>query len=366
MALDVSKNFAIGTLSAGIASGATSVVLVAGQGTRFPTAPFNAVIWNATNYSNAADAFYGSQAEIVRVTAVATDTFTITRAQESTTAQNLNTAGITYRIVADPTALTIGQIATPIADGIDQGYIRGCNLAVGPTSISVQNGEFWDPAAGRVLKRTIGTVITSSSFSPPGLVAGAAYQVYAFFILGTYALSYEVIQEDPPSTTYFGTARRRATGNQGRWIGSAVTDSSGVLMATSVFTRATESNSVEVVFAPASASTNRILSAGVATSFSQILATPVCPRYATTEICAIFSTTYPVTAAASVEVSTSLDAIFTTERLSGYCAAPNALVNHTGWHPVNIDTGLYYKVTSSSPGVNAQTTIDVTGYRFAR
>lgn len=110
MAIDATKNFGIGTLTAGIASGATSLVVGSGEGARFPAVSFNAVVWNSTDYTNAADAFHASQAEIVRVTAIATDTFTITRAQESTTARNLNTGGKTYRIMATLTALTMGLI----------------------------------------------------------------------------------------------------------------------------------------------------------------------------------------------------------------------------------------------------------------
>jgi len=61
----------------------TSLVVAASTGTYFPAVPFNAVIWPA-----GARAVVGN-AEIVRVTAKSVDTFTIVRAQESTSARSV-------------------------------------------------------------------------------------------------------------------------------------------------------------------------------------------------------------------------------------------------------------------------------------
>jgi len=76
-------NNAYSTLASGITSGATSLTVAAGEGARFP-AP------SSPNY------FYCTLAgvngiEIVKVTARATDTFTITRAQDGTTAKAYST-----------------------------------------------------------------------------------------------------------------------------------------------------------------------------------------------------------------------------------------------------------------------------------
>lgn len=111
MALDDFKNFAVSTLAAGITSGATSLTVAAGQGTRFATAPFNATIWQSTDYTSPHEAYWAGQAEIVRVTAIAADTFSIVRAQEGTSAVAFNTAGKTYSILASLTDLTLTQIA---------------------------------------------------------------------------------------------------------------------------------------------------------------------------------------------------------------------------------------------------------------
>jgi hypothetical protein len=102
--MDNVKNFAFGTLDIGITSGATSLTLTAGHAARFPAAPFNATLYNATDYTDAASAYHAGAAEIVRVTAVAGDVLTITRAQESTTAVAHNTGGKTYRLHAGVTA----------------------------------------------------------------------------------------------------------------------------------------------------------------------------------------------------------------------------------------------------------------------
>ncbi len=75
------------------ATSGTSLVVSSGHGTRFPAAPFNATIWPTGEIATPANA------EIVRVTAISTDTLTITRAQESTSARTV--------IVGDQIAATI-------------------------------------------------------------------------------------------------------------------------------------------------------------------------------------------------------------------------------------------------------------------
>jgi ribosomal protein L18 len=73
-------NNAFGTLNAGISNSATSVTLSSGQGARFPTLAsgeyFYATLIDTSN-----------NLEIVKCTARSTDVLTVTRAQESTTAQ---------------------------------------------------------------------------------------------------------------------------------------------------------------------------------------------------------------------------------------------------------------------------------------
>lgn len=107
--LDATVNFAKSTLSAGYAAGVTSITLIAGGGAKFPAVPFNAVWWNASNYSDPAD---DPTVEIVRVTAIVGDVLTVTRGQEGTADQNHNTPGITYKLIEGITSSQM-QIITP-------------------------------------------------------------------------------------------------------------------------------------------------------------------------------------------------------------------------------------------------------------
>lgn len=72
-------NNATSTLSAGITAGDTSLTVASGQGARFP-APTGADYFYATLINSA------GSIEIIKVTARTTDTLTVTRAQDSTTA----------------------------------------------------------------------------------------------------------------------------------------------------------------------------------------------------------------------------------------------------------------------------------------
>lgn len=82
---DLHKNFAYGTVltAPSPATSGTSLVLGSGQGANFPTPPFNATIWPVSSQPT------NSTAEIVRVTAISTDTLTIARTQESTSARTV-------------------------------------------------------------------------------------------------------------------------------------------------------------------------------------------------------------------------------------------------------------------------------------
>lgn len=83
MGLKVTNN-AFGTLNAGINSSVTTVVLSAGEGARFPTL-------TASDYFYATLIDTSNNLEIVKVTARSTDTMTVVRAQDSTTARAFST-----------------------------------------------------------------------------------------------------------------------------------------------------------------------------------------------------------------------------------------------------------------------------------
>lgn len=89
------KNFAYSTvtIAPSPANSGTTLVVAEGQGDLFPIPPFNATIWPANTQPTSANA------EIVQVVEVSSDTFTIIRAQEGTTARSI--------VVGDQIAATI-------------------------------------------------------------------------------------------------------------------------------------------------------------------------------------------------------------------------------------------------------------------
>jgi hypothetical protein len=133
--LDNFVNFAKSSLaSGGISSSTTSITLVTGGASRFPAAPFNATIWNASNYSDPSD---DPAHEIVRVTVVTGDVFTVTRAQEGTAALAHNGFGKVYYIAASITAKTLSDINAGLGGGGTAiTALTGDVTATGPGSVA--------------------------------------------------------------------------------------------------------------------------------------------------------------------------------------------------------------------------------------
>jgi hypothetical protein len=99
---DAVANFAYSSVATAPspATSGTSLVVAAGTGTRYPAVPFNATVWPAGGQP------LSSNAEIVRVTAIAMDTLTIVRTQEGTTARTIIVgdqiiAGVTAKTITD-------------------------------------------------------------------------------------------------------------------------------------------------------------------------------------------------------------------------------------------------------------------------
>ena len=115
--MDALKNFAYSSVATAPspATSGTSLVVVAGQGTLFPATPFDVTIWPA---GQAPSSF---NAEICRVTAVSTDTFTITRAQYGTTAMTITTG---YQIAQTIDANLLNQLA-PLSGATFTGAVSG-------------------------------------------------------------------------------------------------------------------------------------------------------------------------------------------------------------------------------------------------
>jgi hypothetical protein len=113
---DLRKNFAYSTIAVAPspATSGTSLTVKAGEGTLFATPPFNAVVWP----SNSNPTVYN--AEVIRVGAVSTDTLTIARSQEGSTAQPI---GVGYQIMAGLTNKTLTDIETILTT--DNNWLTG-------------------------------------------------------------------------------------------------------------------------------------------------------------------------------------------------------------------------------------------------
>jgi hypothetical protein len=127
---DARKNFAKVSVLTGYDAAATSIALTASEGTKLPQpssdGAFNVVWWNSTDYPDPAD---DPNVEIVRVTARAADTLTVTRAQESTSASTKNTAGKTYKMLLGATAKTIDDLIGSLSVQTVSGALNGSNTA---------------------------------------------------------------------------------------------------------------------------------------------------------------------------------------------------------------------------------------------
>lgn len=177
MTLDAVANFIEVQASTGYSSSATSITLQSGQGAKLPAAPFNLIWWNSTDYPNPAN---DPNVEIVRVTNVSTDTLTITRAQESTSAANHNTGGKTYSLVLGITAKMISDLAAqtgngvPVENEVVSGSGTSWTLANTPVSGSVKlyaGGIRLTPGAGNDYTISGASITTASSYSAGALTA---------------------------------------------------------------------------------------------------------------------------------------------------------------------------------------------------
>jgi hypothetical protein len=181
---DKHLNFAYSTVATAPspATTGTSLVVASGTGLLFPAVPFNAVIWPTGQRP------LSSNAEVVRVTARTTDTLTIVRAQELSSAR---TVVVGDQIAAAITTKTLGDIENrqptygsgmyyqACATGYGGAYVTGVTIvlnhpyAVGPvplragTLIRVACNVTTATAAGGVLRLGL---YADSGFGYPGLL----------------------------------------------------------------------------------------------------------------------------------------------------------------------------------------------------
>jgi hypothetical protein len=191
MALDLFKNFAKVQVSTGYDDTATSVVLSGGHGTKLPAAPFNATWWNSTDFADPSD---DPNVEIVRVTAIASDTLTVTRAQESTSASTKNTASKTYRMIAGLTAKTFNTDITALSIGVANGRLTlESGVPISSTDQTAKTTVYYTPYQGNRISLYNGTMWYPHNFSelsvPLGtLAANTNYDVFIYDNAGTPTL----------------------------------------------------------------------------------------------------------------------------------------------------------------------------------
>jgi hypothetical protein len=110
-----------------------------GTGPNYPAVPFNCTVWPRGAIP------LKTNAEIIRVTAVNGDIFTILRAQEGTTMQPIN---VGYQIANTATAKTFTDIQKYItgflSDPGSNGIVK--RTALGVTGIATPDGDYSTPA----------------------------------------------------------------------------------------------------------------------------------------------------------------------------------------------------------------------------
>jgi hypothetical protein len=198
--VDALNNFAYSNVATAPspATSGTSLVVTAGQGSLFPAAPFDATIWPAGVQP------LTTNAEIVRVTAVSTDTLTITRAQYGTTAQSI---AVGYQIAQTITANLFTEATTM---GGDVTGTTGASTVTKLQGYSVYNGA---PANGNTL------IYNSATGWTP-----ATMTVVSTFSAGTTGLT--------PSTSTSGNVTLGGTlavANGGTGVTTSVGSGSNVL-----------------------------------------------------------------------------------------------------------------------------------------
>lgn len=119
---DAHANFAYSTVltAPSPASSGTSLVLQSGDGAKCPAVPFNATVWPAGALP------LTTNAEIVRVTARSTDTLTITRAQESSSARSIIVGD---QFAVSMTAKTFTDIEGDLTAALTQTTIQAAQIA---------------------------------------------------------------------------------------------------------------------------------------------------------------------------------------------------------------------------------------------
>lgn len=241
------------------------------------------------------------------------------------------------------------------AAGMDpRTYIQGLLVTKSSdTAIAISAGECWDETNGAVISYAGGTV-------SPSLAASKQYTVYVYDSGG--GATVDVQQEDPPSSAYAGTARKRASGNGGRFAGWFLTDASAHVIDIDV--RESAQNQVMVRHkTDTSAAPFRVLSAGTDSAYgSEVSLLGVVPRYVTVEMFAVVVITAGGVGAVESFIASTDGVNNNAGRLSLFCAASTFSQASMA---ITVDAampGFYYFIDVA--GGSAY--VDVYGHTYAR
>jgi hypothetical protein len=178
---DAHKNFASSLVATAPspASSGTSLVVTAADGAKFPAVPFNATIWPASAQPTTANA------EIVRVTGISTDTFTITRAQESSSAR---TVVIGDQIAATITAKTLTDVELNV-------YVTTADQTI-PATTEVIFESYLELSASFFYELSADAILVIGDFATPLPVADQNPNIFITVADETIPRNSEVIFSD--------------------------------------------------------------------------------------------------------------------------------------------------------------------------
>lgn len=135
-----------------LTSGATSLNVQTGDGSKFPSAPFHATLYSSDPGAG----------EIVKVTAKSTDAFTIVRAQEGTSAQEW-AQGTKLELLVTAKLFDDFQTRTEIVVATDGSGDYNCDGSADQTEIQEAIDNL--PAGGGIIRIKKGTYVISSQIS---------------------------------------------------------------------------------------------------------------------------------------------------------------------------------------------------------
>lgn len=219
------------------------------------------------------------------------------------------------------------------------------------TAIAISAGSYYDPTVHGMVDYAGGTL-------SPTLSASAWHSVY--IVNGTP----EAFAEDPPSSAYFGTARKRATGNAGRYIGSFKTDASSEVIAQNAIESG--ANQVLIAYSAAIGSAPFVVVSndGTGTLTSRTLVGSI-PRYVASEALLV-SLIGAATSLAEAYVFFGLDATNYIVSQEYYIRAGGSYIQNTVWSPINPSTPNIFTSINMITGTGPSLYVYNSGYKFAR